>query len=309
MKRGRPTALLETHRALRAVGVSAMLIALVPLGSVTAGSMAAGCSSGTFDRGPSETLRSYSKAIQDKRIDDAYRYLSDDAKRSISLEAFRRAIEESPADALEVAQALARPSTDPVVTATVSVPTGEELHMVYEGGRWKIDAAAIDLYSQTTPRQAIVGFIRAFERKRYDVLLKYVPDAEREGLDDDSSPVDGPPVHLPPPATPAPAGSTAAAGSAAPPASASVAPAPPPTPGPTAKASPVATDGALTADKLKDAWEGPQKDQMNRIVQALKAALPTSTVEESGDSAQMAYGSGNSIALIRERGAWKIKDF
>ena len=28
-----------------------------------------------------------------------------------------------------------------------------------------------------------------------------------------------------------------------------------------------------------------------------------------GDSAQMAYGSGSSIALIRERGAWKIRDF
>ncbi len=299
---------------LHAGFVGAALIALVPLGSLALFSSAVGCSSGTFDRGPSETLRAYSSAIQDKRIDDAYRYLSDDAKRSISLEAFRRAIEESPADALEVAQALARPSTDPVVTATVTVPTGEELHMVYEGGRWKIDAAAIDLYSQATPRQAIVGFIRAFERKRYDVLLKFVPDAEREGLDDDGGPftagIDGPPVHLPPLATPAPVASTSAAPSPA--SSASAAPsawsAPPAAPlGP--RAMPAATDGALTADKLKDAWEGAQKDQMNRIVQALKAALPTSTVEETGDSAQMAYGSGSSIALIRERGAWKIRDF
>ncbi len=297
---------------LRAGFVGAALIALAPLGSLALFSSSVGCSSGTFDRGPSETLRAYSSAIQDKRIDDAYRYLSDDAKRSISLEAFRRAIEESPADALEVAQALARPSTDPVVTATVTVPTGEELHMVYEGGRWKIDAAAIDLYSQATPRQAIVGFIRAFERKRYDVLLKFVPDAEREGLDDDGGPstagIDGPPVHLPPPAAPAPVASTSAAPSPA--SSASAAPsassAPPalPSPGPRP-----AGDGALTADKLKDAWEGAQKEQMNRIVQALKAALPTSTIEETGDSAQMAYGSGSSIALIRERGAWKIRDF
>ncbi len=292
MQRGRPAALL------------AFVLA-------AAGATVVGCSSSAFDQGPSDTLRAYSRAIEDHRIDDAYRYLSDDAKRSISLEAFRRAIEESPGDAVEVAQALARPSTDPVVTATVSVPTGEELHLIYEGGRWKIDAAAIDLYSQATPRQAIVGFIRAFERKRYDILLKYVPDAEREGLDDEGGAID--------PAPAAASGAVAAApapSSSAPVAPASSAPAPPapaptaPAPGPRAGGAAGSSDaGALTADKLKEAWEGAQKDQMNRIVQALKAALPTATIEETGDAAQMAYGSGSSIALVRERGAWKIRDF
>ena len=69
-----------------------------------------------------------------------------------------------------------------MVTATVTVPNGDELVLVYEGGRWRIDASAVDLYGQATPRQAIMGFLRAFERKRYDVILRYVPDAEREGL-------------------------------------------------------------------------------------------------------------------------------
>jgi hypothetical protein len=289
MARGRPRSLL-----LASARVVALAACFAGIGS---------CSSGTFDQGPSDTLRAYSRAIQDHRIDDAYRFLSDDAKRSISLEAFRRAIEESPGDAVEVAQALSRPTGDPVVTATVSVPTGEELHMVFEGGRWKIDAAAIDLYSQATPRQAIVGFLRAFERKRYDVLLRFVPDAEREGLDDDAATVDVPPEAA---SAAAPAGSAPAAapsGSAAPPA---------PSPAPTAGLPPRSAGpggGALTAEKLKEAWEGPQKDQMNRIVQALRAALPTATIEEAGETAQMAYGSGSSIALVRERGAWKIKDF
>lgn len=296
---------------------------MIALVVATTSISAASCSSGTFDQGPSDTLRAYSRAIQDKRIDDAYRYLSDEAKRSISLEAFRRAIEESPSDALEVALALARPTTDPVVTATVSVPTGEELHMVYEGGRWKIDAAAIDLYSQATPRQALVGFIRAFERKRYDVLLKYVPDTEREGIDDDlggraevpAASVSAAAVSAnaasaapaPAPVASAAPSASAVASAAAPAGSAPVAPTA--APKSAASSSGASAGGALTAEKLKEAWEGAQKDQMNRIVQALKAALPTATIEEAGESAQMAYGSGSSIALVRERGAWKIKDF
>jgi hypothetical protein len=248
------------------------------------------CSSSTYvQQGPSDTLRAYARALQEGRVDDAYRLLSDEAKRSMSLEAFRRAVKENPDDVLEIARAISRPASDPVVTATVTVPNGEEIQLVYEGGRWRIDVAAVDLYGQSTPRQALLGFLRAFERKRYDIILRYVPDAEKEGLGG--------------PGSEAPAEDTAAGAPA--PASPSGAPAKPPAPAQTASAA----DTRLTPDKLKAAWEGPQKEQINRIVQAIKAALPTATIEETGDSASMAYGAGGTVAFLREHGVWKIKDF
>src|SRR5512140_1130293 len=92
------------------------------------------CSS-VVQQGPSDTLRAYAQALSQGRVDDAYRLLSDEAKRSLSLEAFRRAVQENPQDVMEIAQAIARPSSDPVVTATVTVPNGDELQLVYEGGR------------------------------------------------------------------------------------------------------------------------------------------------------------------------------
>jgi hypothetical protein len=261
------------------------------------------CSAGPYEQGPNDALRGYAKALEENRVEDAYRYLSDDAKRSMSLEAFRRAVEENPAEVLEVAQSLTRPTTDPVVTATVTVPTGEELQMVFEDGRWRVDASAVDLYSQATPRQALVGFIRAFERKRYDVILRYVPDAAREGLDearDDRSP----PAPL---SVPSPLPSASASASAAPSAAPS-APPPAPSGSPPGAIAPRG-DGSLTPELIKTAWEGPMRERMTRTVQALKAALPTATIEETGEFASMAYGSGNAVSFVRERGAWKIKDF
>ncbi len=41
----------------------------------------------------------------------------------------------------------------------------------------------------------------------------------------------------------------------------------------------------------------------------MKAALPTATIEETGDSAAMSYGAGGTVAFVREHGVWKIKDF
>jgi len=261
----------------------------------------AGCTGTAIVRqGPSDTLRAYASALQDGRVDEAYRLLSDEARRNMSLEAFRRAVKESPHDAAEIAQALARPAGDPVVTATVTLPSGDELLLVYESGRWRIDQSAVELYGQATPRQALVGFLRAFERKRYDVILRYVPDAEREGMA--VAPGEDVPPPEPAPAAKAPAPKDPAAKGAP--------PAPPAPPRDAAGKEPkkAASGAELTAEMIKVAWEGPQKDQINRKVQAIKSALPTAQIEETGDNAAMSYGPGGTVAFVREHGAWKIRD-
>jgi hypothetical protein len=194
---------------------------------------------------PQSVLRTYSHALEEGRADDAYRMLSEEARRGISLEAFRRMVKDNPDEVREIAKALARPTATPVVTASVTTSNGQELDLVLENGRWKVEATAIDLYAQDTPRHAIQGFVRAVERKRYDVVLKFVPDAHREGLD------------------------------------------------PT---------------KLKSAWEGHDKEEIEQVVSQLKLALPTANIEETGDRATMAYGAGT-MQLVRERGLWKIEDF
>ncbi|MBX3227115.1 MAG: hypothetical protein KIT84_35735 [Labilithrix sp.] len=206
--------------------------------------LAAGCGGKTAED-PHSVLRSYSRALDEGRAEDAYRMLSEEARRGISLEAFRRMVKDNPEEVREIAKALSRPTARPVVTATVTSANGQELQLVLENGKWKVEATAIDLYAQDTPRHAIQGFIRAVERKRYDVVLKYVPDGHKEGLD---------------------------------------------------------------AAKLKGAWEGHDKEEIDQVVAGVKQALPSATIEETGDRATMAYSQGT-MQLVRERGLWKIEDF
>jgi len=54
--------------------------------------------------------------------------------------------------------------------------------LIYEQGSWHVDASAIDLYSQRTPEAAVRAFLRAYENRRFDVLLKFVPQDQREDL-------------------------------------------------------------------------------------------------------------------------------
>lgn len=207
--------------------------------------LAATACSGRGAEDPHSVLRAYSRALDEGRAENAYRLLSEEARRGVSLEAFRRMVKDNPEEVREIAKALARPTSTPVVTATVTSAAGQELQLVLENGKWKVEAAAVDLYAQDTPRHAIQGFVRAVERKRYDVVLKYVPDAHREGLD---------------------------------------------------------------ATKLKGAWEGHDKEEIDQVVASLKQALPAAQIEETGDRATMAYSQGT-MQLVRERGLWKIEDF
>ena len=52
-----------------------------------------------------------------------------------------------------------------------------------EDGVWRVEASTIDLYAQDTPRHSIQGFVRAIEHHRYDMVMRYVPDGHKDGLD------------------------------------------------------------------------------------------------------------------------------
>lgn len=206
----------------------------------------AGCAARQSPSNPRETLDAYANALRERRLEDAYALLSDEAKKSMPFEAFKTIVKGSPQEIDEIVNALTRPSAPPRVTATVTSPQGDTLLLVYEDGRWRIDGSAIDLYNQDTPKQALEAFVRAFENKRYDVLMRFVPDGKKEGLD---------------------------------------------------------------AAKLKKEFEGEQREEIERLTQALKAALPTAEIERIGDRATMSYGAGGTVELLREHGTWKVEEF
>jgi hypothetical protein len=139
-------------------------------------------SSGTTPRTPEGALDAYSRALREGRPKDAYALLSTDAKKDIPYETFQRILKENPDEVKELARSLETRAAPPRVTAVVTAQTGESLLLVYEDGAWRVDGSAIDLYGQSSPEATLRSFVRAFKNRRYDVLLRFVPESEREGL-------------------------------------------------------------------------------------------------------------------------------
>ena len=139
---------------------------------------------GSAGADPDRVLHDYSLAVEHGQAAEAYALLSTESKKSISFEQFQRILKENPEEARELAQSLRRPQVAaPRVTATVTGPDGESsILLIYEQGAWRVDASAIDLYSQRTPEAAVRAFLRAYDNRRFDILLKFVPEDQREGL-------------------------------------------------------------------------------------------------------------------------------
>lgn len=210
------------------------------------GTFLPGCAAGSGSAGPREALRSYALALREQRVSDAYALLGRDARARVSFAEFSRMVAENGREIEDISASLLEPSEPPKITATLSSADGDRLLLVYEGDAWRVDGSAFDLYGQATPRAALESFVRAFGNKRYDVLLRFVPEAKRQGLNE---------------------------------------------------------------EQLKKAWEGDQRQQVERVTQALEASLPNLRIEVLGTRATVAYGPGGSVELVQEHGAWKIEDF
>lgn len=156
------------------------LLALTLAGGALVG--ATGCSGSSAT--PDTTVRAFSEALRANRPRDAYDLLSEDYRQRTTFEEFEAYLTDHPDEARDIATLLTRIDGDAEVSAIVRYADGQELALVQEDGVWRITGNPANLYDQTTPRAAVRSFVRAMERRRYDIVLRLVPNASREGMDE-----------------------------------------------------------------------------------------------------------------------------
>jgi hypothetical protein len=171
MRRGTTGAILRV-----AAGCGWVLIAL---GCVPA------CIGSAGPKDPADAISSYAAALERRDAKKAYSLLSIEAQRRVPFVRFEAMMRENPEQVAALAKALAAGPNRMVVKATFAGPDEQTLELTLEDGHWKTNLSALDLYSQTDPLATLRSFVRAFEAARYDVLMRFVPEAESDGLSPD----------------------------------------------------------------------------------------------------------------------------
>ena len=125
--------------------------------------------------GPDDVLRRYADALRDRRLRDAWGYLTTPARAALPFARFEAMVRERPDAVEEALRAYGDFEPEAPITARLELANGDALTLVQEGDRWRLDPNALEFYGQRTPAQALRSFVRALERRRWDVLLRLAP--------------------------------------------------------------------------------------------------------------------------------------
>ena len=219
----------------RARLVGAALAALV---------LVVGCGGASPDQTPEGAVAALASALRRGDSASAYRLMSRSYRQHVSYDEFVAMLERDRDEVAQSAELLARAAGPAEQTASIELGEHERVDMVREGGSWRVSTDVVDFYGQSTPRDALRSFVRAVEHRRYDVVLRLVPAADRT---------------------------------------------------------------EMTAESLRASWEGEGREEIQRIVASLRAALEH-PIEIVGDRATMTYGDHQRVQFVREDGVWRVED-
>jgi len=128
-----------------------------------------------------KVVRSFARALSEGENRAAYELMSPDYRARVSFEAWQKNLADNPQEVSEASRRLARIRNETDVRALEQSPR-DPLVLTQQQGRWYIAKEPIELYDQATPRAALRSFVAAFTRKRYDVILRLMPEADKEGV-------------------------------------------------------------------------------------------------------------------------------
>ena len=130
-------------------------------------------------------MASFGAALARGDLRAAYQLTSVAFQRRMPYEAFAAGLAAAGAEPAALGQRLVAEAGAVAPRVEVTLELGEQVPLVLEGGRWRIDGPVYEAWGQATPRAAVRTFIRALDARRYDVVLRLVPDRYRAGLSAD----------------------------------------------------------------------------------------------------------------------------
>jgi len=138
---------------------------------------------------PELAVIDFARALNQGRFDEAYARMSDEYRERVPFEEFKRQLSENPEETAALSHALSHVQEEATLEATVRYDDDHEITLRREGSgdeaSWFLSSPLVDFYDQSTPRAALRAFVRALENKRYDVVMRLIPNADKEGITSD----------------------------------------------------------------------------------------------------------------------------
>jgi hypothetical protein len=134
---------------------------------------------------PAATVAAFGTALAQGDLRAAYQLTSLEFQHQMPYEAFAAGLAAAGGEPAALGGRLTAEAAAVAPRVEVTLELGEQVPLLLEGGRWRIDGPVYEAWGQATPRAAVRTFVRALDAHRYDVVLRLVPERYRAGLSAD----------------------------------------------------------------------------------------------------------------------------
>jgi hypothetical protein len=155
-------------------------ISIRVLSLVLAGTLAASTGCPQRVATPKTTLKAYIAALEVRDYARAYALMSRSFRKEYDRDEFVAHHKRNRDDVKKNIKELKKGPRKLVVKAQFKYGDGNLLSLVQEGGAWKLALDPVSFYSQRTPKEALRSFVRALQRRRFKLLLRFVPNQWRK---------------------------------------------------------------------------------------------------------------------------------
>jgi hypothetical protein len=131
---------------------------------------------------PADALAAFGAALARGDLRAAYGMTSLELQQRMPFQAFAAGLEGPGAEAAALGRRIAAEAPRIPPRVEIELAAGERVPLVFEAGAWRVDGPVYQAWGQETPRAAVRTFVRALDARRYDVLLRLIPDRDRGAL-------------------------------------------------------------------------------------------------------------------------------
>lgn len=137
--------------------------------------LVAACGGGS----PQSTLDAYAAAVDRGDAEAAYALLSEEYRERVPFERFAERFDKvRRSNGAAIVRALEDASGEAAyVDAVLPYNEFDALKLTLTRSGWRIDEGLFNFYGQRTPRETLYSFVKAVERRKYEVLMRFVPMA------------------------------------------------------------------------------------------------------------------------------------
>jgi hypothetical protein len=125
---------------------------------------------------PEATLKAYIAALERGNYGRAYRLMSKSFRQEYDKDEFVTHHKRNRVEVKKNLDELKKGPSKLQVNAEFRYGEGSRIRLVMEGGAWKLSLDPVTFYSQRSPREALKSFVRALQRRRYKILMRFVPN-------------------------------------------------------------------------------------------------------------------------------------